>query len=303
MTIQETSRADIYTRITDQIVRSLEKGIKPWTQPWNAAHAAGPVTRPLRFNGECYAGINVLTLWATAMERVYAAPIWMTFRQAKELGGHVRKGEKGAPVVYADTFTKSETDEASGEEREQAIPFMKGYTVFNIEQIEELPAHYYAPAEPKRNPDQRLEHAEAFFAAIGARILNGGNAAYYRLESDHIQMPAFEAFINAQSYYATLAHESVHWTRHPARLDRSFDRQRWGDTGYAKEELVAELGAAFLCADLELPLEDRNDHASYIGSWLTVLKNDKKAVFTAAAHAQRAVDFLTQLQKTADQAA
>ena len=291
-----TSRQDIYTRITDQIVGSLEKGIKPWVQPWYAAHAAGPVSRPLRFNGESYAGINVLTLWATAMERAFAAPIWMTFRQAKALGGHVRKGEKGAPVVYASTFTKSETDDATGDETEQAIPFMKGYTVFNIEQIEGLPAHYYAPSEAKRNPDQRLEHAEGFFGSIGARILNGGNAAYYRLDSDHIQMPAFEAFFNAQSYYATLAHESVHWTRHPSRLGRSFGRERYGDAGYAKEELVAELGAAFLCADLELPLEDRNDHASYIGSWLQVLKDDKKAIFAAAAHAQRAVGFLHGLQ-------
>ena len=290
-------RQDIYSRITDQIVASLEQGIKPWTQPWNAGHAAGPVSRPLRFNGETYSGINILTLWASSMERGFAAPIWMTFKQARELGGHVRKGEKGSPVVYANTIQKTEADERTGDDVDVTIPFMKGYTVFNVEQIEDLPAHYYALRESSKNPDERLAHADSFFEAIGARILNGGNAAFYRMDSDHIQMPMFDAFFNAQSYYATLAHESIHWTRHPSRLDRSFDRQRWGDVGYAKEELVAELGAAFLCADLELTLEDRNDHAAYIGSWLQVLKNDKRAIFTAAAHAQRAADYLHGKQK------
>tara|TARA_R110002124_G_scaffold183401_4_gene350819 strand:+ start:50234 stop:51151 length:918 start_codon:yes stop_codon:yes gene_type:complete len=298
MTKNDTPRQDIYSRITDQIAAALEQGIKPWTQPWNAGHAAGPVSRPLRFNGESYSGINVLTLWASAMERNFAAPIWMTFKQALELGGHVRKGEKGSPVVYANTIQKTEVDERTGDEAELTIPFMKGYTVFNVEQIEDLPAHYYSLREATRNPDERLAHADGFFAAMGARILNGGNAAFYRMASDHIQMPMFEAFFNAQSYYATLAHESVHWTRHPSRLDRTFEQQRYGDVGYAKEELVAELGAAFLCADLELKLEDRNDHAAYIGSWLQVLRNDKRAIFTAAAHAQRAVDYLHGRQKS-----
>ena len=185
------------------------------------------------------------TLWASAMERDFAAPIWMTYRRAKELGGHVRKGEKGAPVVYANSIVKTELDEASGDEAEHTIPFMKGYTVFNVEQIEGLPSHYYAMAEPAKNPDERIAHAETFFAALGAKILNGGNSAYYRMASDHIQMPWFDVFFNAQSYNATLAHESTHWTRRPARLDRSFDRKRFGDEGYAKEELVAELGVSF----------------------------------------------------------
>ncbi|MCV0381739.1 zincin-like metallopeptidase domain-containing protein [Nitratireductor sp.] len=296
MTSKTQNRSDIYTRITDQIVGALEKSVKPWTQPWSSGHAAGPVSRPLRFNGECYSGINVLTLWASAMERSFAAPIWMTFKQALELGGHVRKGEKGSPVVYANSIVKTEIDEKTGDEADVTIPFMKGYTVFNVEQIEGLPAHYYALRESSRNPDERLAHAEEFFAALGANVLNGGNAAYYRMASDHIQMPAFEAFFNAQSYYSTLAHESVHWTRHSSRLDRTFEQQRFGDAGYAKEELVAELGAAFLCADLELKLEDRNDHAAYISSWLQVLRDDKRAIFAAAAHAQCAVDYLHGLQ-------
>lgn len=297
MTTQDTQRQDIYSRITDQIIAHLEKGVKPWTQPWNAAHAAGPVTRPLRFNGEPYSGINILTLWASAMERSFAAPIWMTFRQARELGGHVRKGEKGSPVVYANSIQRTELDEKSGEDVDVTIPFMKGYTVFNIDQIEDLPAHYYAVADGAVNPDERDAHSEAFFSALGARILNGGNAAFYRPASDHIQMPMFEAFFDAQGYYATLAHECIHWTRHPSRLDRSFDQQRFGDVGYAKEELVAELGAAFLSADLGLKLEDRQDHAAYIGSWLQVLRDDKRAIFAAAAHAQRAADYLHKLQR------
>ena len=292
----DTTRPDIYSRITDQIISALAQGVKPWTRPWNAAHAAGHVCRPLRHNGQPYSGINILMLWATAMERDYAAPIWMTFRQAKELGAHVRKDEKGVPVVYASSISKTETDEDTGDELERTIPFLKAYTVFNVEQIEGLPGHFYARAEPVMNPDERIAHAETFFAATGAAIRNGGNSAYYSPRTDHIQMPPFESFLDAQGYYATLAHEAAHWTRHSSRLDRSFDQKRFGDQGYAREELVAELGAAFLCADLELRLEDRQDHAAYIGHWLQVLRDDKRAIFAAAAHAQRASDYLHGLQ-------
>jgi antirestriction protein ArdC len=291
MTNEIAKRGDIYTRITDQIVSALEAGVKPWTQPWSAAHAAGAVSRPLRHNGQPYSGINVLILWASAMERHYAAPIWMTFKQALELGGHVRKGEKGSPVVYANTIVRTEEGD-DGQDDERAIPFLKAYTVFNIEQIDELPAHYYARAESSVNPDRRIAHAEAFFAGLGADIRQGGNSAFYVPSVDFIQMPEFASFRDAHSYYATLAHECTHWTRHEKRLDRDLGRKHFGDEGYAREELVAELGAAFLCADLGLHLEDREDHASYIGSWLRVLKNDKRAIFQASAHAQRAVDFL-----------
>lgn len=284
-------RQDIYTRITNQIVEALERGVKPWTQPWNAAHAAGHVSRPLRHNGQPYSGINVLVLWASAMDRHYAAPIWMTFRQALELGGHVREGEKGSPVVYASTVSRKETDD-SGQDVETAIPFLKSYTVFNIEQIEALPAHYYAPAIDTKNPDERIASAEAFFAALRADIRHGGDSAFYSPVLDYIQMPHFESFHGAEAYYATLAHESAHWTKHPSRLDRDLGRKRFGDDGYAREELVAEIAAAFLCADLGLKLEDREDHAAYIGHWLSVLKEDKRAIFQAAAHAQKAADFL-----------
>jgi len=299
----EAPRQDVYTRITNQIITALEQGVKPWTQPWNAAHAAGHVSRPLRHNGQAYGGINVLTLWASAMTGHFSAPIWMTFRQAIELGGHVRKGEKGAPVVYANTLTKSEPDEATGDDVERAIPFLKAYTVFNVEQIEGLPGHYYALSESTRNPDERVSDAEAWFAAIRADIRHGGDSAYYSPARDYIQMPPFEAFRDAQAYYTTLAHEATHWTRHTTRLDRDFGRKRFGDDGYAREELVAELGAAFLCADLGLALEDRADHAAYIGHWLAVLRDDKRAVFTAAAHAQRAIDYLHGRARPAEAAA
>jgi antirestriction protein ArdC len=291
-----TEKTDVYQRITNRIVAELEQGTRPWLKPWNAEHAAGRITRPLRHNGQPYSGINVLMLWSEAVAKGYAAPIWMTFKQAQELGAHVRKGEHGSLVVYADRFTKTETDNATGQDVERQIPFMKGYTVFNVEQIEGLPAHYHATAAPVLDPVQRNTQAEAFFAALAADIRHGGNMAFYAIGSDHVQMPPFESFRDAESYYATLAHECTHWTRHEKRLARDFGRKRFGDEGYAVEELVAELGSAFLCADLGLTPEPRADHAAYIASWLKVLKDDKRAIFTAASHAQRAADYLNGLQ-------
>jgi antirestriction protein ArdC len=286
-------KTDIYQRVTDQIVASLETGIRPWMKPWSGEHAAGRITRPLRGNGIPYQGINVLMLWGAAMEKGYSAPIWMTFKQALELGGAVRKGEHGSLVVYASTFSRTEANEATGEESARDIPFLKSYTVFNAEQIDGLPAHFLAPAAPRLDPVQRIDHAERFFATTGATVRYGGDRAYYSISTDHVQMPHFEAFRDAESFYATLAHEETHWTRHSSRLNREFGRKRFGDEGYAMEELVAELGAAFLSADLDLTPEPRPDHAAYISHWLTALKNDRRAIFTAASYAQRAADFLS----------
>jgi antirestriction protein ArdC len=296
MFTKSENRQDVYARVTNKIIADLERGIRTWMKPWNAEHAAGRITRPLRHNGQPYNGINILMLWSAAVENGYCAPIWMTYRQATELGAHVRKGEKGELVVYANTITRTEHDEETGEDAEQTIAFMKGYTVFNVEQIDDLPTHYYQLAAPVLDPVQRIDHAERFFAATGADIRHGGSQAYYSIACDRIQLPPFVAFRDAESYYATLAHEITHWTRHPSRLDRDFGRQQWGDEGYAREELVAELGSAFLASDLGLALEPRDDHAAYLGSWLKVLKDDKRAIFQAAAHAQRAVDFLNGLQ-------
>lgn len=290
--MQRIEKQDIYTRITNQVVSHLERGVRPWLKPWNAEHAAGRITRPLRYNGMPYSGINVLSLWASAMVQNFAAPIWMTFKQATELDGHIRKGEKGSLVVYADSITRKETDDKTGDELEREIPFLKGYTVFNVDQIDGLPAVFYAKATPQLDPVARIERADRFFAALGATICHGGNRAYYSFKNDTIQMPPFGSFQDADSYYATLAHECTHWTGNTSRLNRDFGEHRFGSEGYAIEELVAELGAAFLCADLELSLEAREDHASYIATWLNVLAQDNRAVFTAAAHAQRAVEYI-----------
>jgi antirestriction protein ArdC len=239
-------------------------------------------------------------LWSASVTKGYSAPLWLTFKQAQELGAHVRKGETGELVVYADRITRTETD-AKGEEVEKEIPFLKGYTVFNAEQIENLPAHYDAKVEPPAlTPMQRIEAADRFFAATGADIRHGGTRAYYASGPDYVQMPPFETFRDAESYAATLGHELVHWTKHDTRLSRDFGRMRHGDEGYAREELVAELGSAFLCADLGITPEVRPDHAAYIASWLTVLKGDKRFIFTAAGHAQRAADYLHGLQPQAN---
>ncbi len=289
---RKTTKTDLHQRITDQIAAALERGVKPWAQPWKGGHAAGPISRPLRYNREPYHGINVLVLWATAAERGFSAPIWMTYRQAQALGANVRKGEKGVLVVYASVLERSETDPETGDDIDQRIPFLKGYTVFNIDQIDGLPDDFHTPSDDAfDNPDARDAAVEQFFAQTKAEIRHG-DQAYYQPSTDHIQLPPFERFRDAVSYYATLSHECIHWTRQKSRLDRSFGRERWGDAGYAREELVAELGAAFLCADLGLTLEDREDHASYIASWIKVLKNDKRAIFEAAAHAEKAVAFL-----------
>lgn len=234
----------------------------------------------------------------TAETAGFISPFWLTFQQARELGGHVKKGEHGTPVVYASTFKKKEENE-QGEEIEQEVAFLKEYTVFCADQCEGLPAHFYQLAEQPKEKLERIEHAEVFFAHTKAEIRTGGNRAYYAMEPDYVQMPPFETFRDAESHAATLAHELTHWTRHPSRLNREFGRKKWGDEGYAMEELVAELASAFICADLAITPEVREDHAAYIANWLTVLKDDKRAVFTAASHASKAVDYLHSLQPQA----
>src|SRR5579872_433364 len=149
-------KADLYDRITKQILEKLEDGVLPWLQPWSAGHPAGRITRPLRANGIAYQGINVLTLWMAAAANGYAAPIWMTFKQARDLGATVRRGEHGSPVVYADRLTRTKTDEQTGEESEYTIPFLKAYTVFNVEQIDGLPAQYHAQPPTRPEPLQRI---------------------------------------------------------------------------------------------------------------------------------------------------
>lgn len=295
MTTSNTNRPDVYTRVTETIIAHLEAGVRPWQKPWSAGNTDGRIVRPVRACGTPYRGVNVLSLWLAATEKGYSSPYWLTFNQAKEVGGFVKKGEHGSLVVYANSIRKTEKDD-EGETVEHEIFFMKGYTVFNAQQIEGLPERFNLTPPEVTRPEERIGYADAFFRATGAEVRHGGNRAYYALLSDYVQMPPFVSFKDRESYYATLAHELVHWTRHPKRLARDFDQKTWGDEGYAREELVAEIAAAFLCADLGLALEPREDHAAYLASWLTVLKNDKRAIFQAASHAQRAADYLHGVQ-------
>lgn len=288
------TRQDIYARVTNTVIAQLEQGTRQWAKPWQGDHPAGSITRPLRWNGERYSGVNVLMLWASAEVNGYAAPLWVTYKQAEELGAHVKKGEHGSLVVYADRFKKK--SERNGETVEESIPFLKSYVVFNAEQIEGLPERFYAAPVNKLAESERIERAERFIQATGARIEHGGMRACYWPDFDKISMPDFGMFRDAQGYYATALHELTHWTKAPARLDRKFEGERFRDKGYAREELVAELGAAFLCADLGITCQVRDDHASYIDAWLSVLKEDKRAIFNAASHAQRAADYLVGLQ-------
>ena len=292
-----TATNDIYSQITQKIINDLEKGQLTWRKPWSDKNLAGNVMRPLRWNDIPYTGINTIMLWATAAEKGYASPYWMTYRQATDMKAHIRKGEKGATVVYADKFTKEEKA-TDGTTSIQQIPFLKVYTVFNASQIEGLPEAFYKLPEPTIvNEEKRTETLELFFKQTKANIFTGSKAAY-SVTTDRIEMPPFECFTDASGYYATLAHELTHWTRHPRRLDRDFDRKKWGDEGYAKEELVAELGACFLGADLGFAPKTFEEHAAYIQGWLSVLKNDSRFIFHAAAHAQKAVEYVRALQES-----
>jgi antirestriction protein ArdC len=199
-------RKDVYTRVTDHIIADLEKGIRTWMKPWNVAHTAGRITKPLRHNGTPYRGMNILLLWGEAMDKGYAAPIWMTFKQALELDAHVRKGEHGSLVVYANSITKTETNE-KGEDIEHEIPFMKGYTVFNVEQVDGLPAQHYAQAVDPLPLSERIDNADHFITNTAVTIHHGGNRAFYAPAQDTIQMPPFEAFKDKESYYGIALHE------------------------------------------------------------------------------------------------
>ena len=287
--------ADVHQRVTDKIIRDLEQGTRSWIKPWSRSGQAASV-RPLRHDGTPYRGINVLILWSEAIAHGYSSITWMTYRQAQALGAQVRKGEQGATVVYAKAIEHADEDPVTGEEAIQRIPLLRAYTVFNIEQIEGLPAQ--PAAVPAHEPvSTRIESVDAFITATAAKVVHKGNRACYFPSADRIEMPPYRQFIDtptssaAEGYYATLLHELVHWTSPKHRCDRDLGR-RFGDNAYAREELVAEIGAAFLCADLGVALDPRPDHAAYLASWLAVLKSDRRAIFTAAALAQKAVDWL-----------
>ena len=218
-------RCNVYQRVTEQVMALLEQGIRPWLKPWSGGAAAERISRPLRFQGKPYGGVNVLVLWCAAEEHGYASPYWMTFKQALELGGNVRKGEHGTPVVYASTFKVAEEND-QGDEVEKDIPFLKQYMVFNSSQCEGLPKRYQeAMEEPVIGNIERLQGVQGFVNSTKAVIREGGNEAYYNLSQDIIRMPRLEAFRDAENHAAVLLHELCHWTRHPSRLDRDLGPQ------------------------------------------------------------------------------
>lgn len=283
-----SEKQDVYGRITSQIITAVENGLTTWRMPWHTSgrDAFSPINVTSR---KTYRGINALCLWAAAGAKDYERGEWGTYRQWQEQGAQVRKGEKATTVVFW-KFAHDATETQDGEEHTAAasrLLFVKGYSVFNTAQVD----GYTAKASPVTSILDRIAGADAFFQGVEATVRHGGNRAYYSPGSDYIQMPPFQAFDDNIGYYSTLAHEHSHWTAKPERCDRQLGK-RFGDNAYAAEELIAELGAAFVCAHLGLSTDPRPDHAQYIQSWLQVLKADKRAIVTASSKAQQAADYL-----------
>ncbi|SIT54822.1 Antirestriction protein [Mesorhizobium prunaredense] len=283
------SGASLYQEITDRIVAELERGTVPWVKPWGRAKAALGLPRNAATQRR-YSGINILILWGAVIERSYPSQNWLTFRQALALGGNVRKGERGTTIVHADRFIPKDEKErakADGDEP-QAVPFLKRFTVFNVAQCDNLPDDLHAAAEPL--PAREIvPQAEQLIRRSGADFRIGGDRAFYMPGSDTIQVPPQPAFFHQIDYYRTCFHELGHWTGYPTRLARDLSGS-FGSRTYAREELVAEMAAAFICSSLGI--EPTVRHSDYIGSWLTVLREDDRAIFRAASHASKAADFL-----------
>jgi antirestriction protein ArdC len=278
---------DLYAEVTNRIVAALEAGVTPWIRPWSVDYDPSPVNAVSRRH---YRGINAVLLMLEAQTRGFARNAWLTYRQAKELGAQVRRGESGTTVVFYKLHELAGTttvEQLEDEQRPKVISFLRWFTVFNIAQVEGLPERLQVKeAMVSWDPHQA---AETFLRESRADIRHGGHEAFYSPQADRIQLPERRVFASAAAYYNVALHELVHWTGHLGRLHRDLGR-RFGEAAYAMEELVAEMGAAFLCASCHL--EGHLRHANYIGHWLRVLKNDKRAVFGAAAKAQQAVDFI-----------
>lgn len=273
---------DLYSEITTRIIAKMETGTLPWVKGWNAGTAV-PMNA---ISNRQYSGINVLLFWLSA-DKGFARPRYVTFKQALEAGGNVRKGEHGELVIYFKQLNVE--DKETGEER--TIPMLRGYTVFNVDQCDNLPDKIkFGPGAGLVNPDARETLADGFIHLTGADFREGAGVPCYVPSKDFITVPTFADFHSRPEYYAAAFHELVHWTGHKSRLDRDlkgrFDRQ-----AYAAEELIAELGAAFLCA--EFGFDNAHDNqAAYLAGWLELLKSDKRAIFTAASKAQKAADYL-----------
>jgi len=265
-----------FDEVTKKIIEQVEAGSPPWIKPFGGG--ASPM--PKRINGECYQGINILLLW---MEQQPQAT-WMTYRQANELGAQVRKGEKSTKVCYAAPVTNKD---------DETYQVYKWYSVFNAHQIDGLPDQYYAKHDEFKNPDAPDANADTFIENSGASIRFGNTKAFYMPSQDKIEMPSFNNFRSGLDYYSTMLHELTHWTGHVSRCDRNFSPKR---KEYAIEELVAEMGAAFLMSHLGLTPSIRPDHASYISNWLQALSNDTKFIFSAASAASKAAQFVIDKQ-------
>jgi antirestriction protein ArdC len=282
--------ATLYSEVTDRIIAQLEEGTLPWVRPWDNGKAALGLPRN-GGTGRRYSGINVLILWHRLFEQGFGSQRWLTYRQAQALGGNVRKGEQGTTVCYADRFTPRDGDTVrSGTDGEpRQIAFLKRFTVFNIDQCEGLDVAPSADPVATWNPAISMPRAEVLIAASGADIRIGGGEAYYAPQDDYIRVPRPEHFHEPINWYRTALHELGHWTGHRSRLDRLPD-SGFGSPAYAREELVAEMASAFLCAELGIVPTVR--HADYLGAWLSVLREDSKAIFRAASQASKAADYL-----------
>jgi antirestriction protein ArdC len=279
------------TRITQEIIARLESGTKPWIKPWRGV----PVSRPLRACGIPYRGMNVFWLWMVADMCGYASPFWMTYNQAKELGAQVRKGEKSTIAIFYKSYTKEVEAPETGEKTDESRRVLKAYPVFNADQVEGLPERFHPAATLEVvEPEGRQAELDSFFARIPAVLRHQGDEAYYEPVADRVTMPPAHLFSGFDHYYATLAHELSHWTGHASRLDRNL-KNRFGSAAYAAEELIAELSSAMLGAELGLPVTHLDSHASYIEHWLKLLKQDDRAILTAAAKAEEASRLLLRL--------
>lgn len=278
---------DITQQVTDRIIAELEAGAAPWVKPWRADSSADKSI----VTGKAYQGVNRLLLGMSSMAQGFSSPYWATFKQWSDRGASIRKGSKGTQIIFYSPISRTVKDQVTGEEEDVSYAVLKSFYVFNSEQVDgaEVPA---APAAPDQF--QIDAAAEAFIVGTGARISHGGDAAFYAPGPDRIQLPHKTAFQDPASYYATAFHELAHWTGHDSRLDRKLSG-KFASPSYAFEELVAELSAAFLCQDHGISGELR--HAGYIGSWLKACREDKRAIFRAAALAQKASDFLHAQQK------
>ncbi|QPI71954.1 ArdC family protein [Sphingobium sp. Cam5-1] len=287
---KEESRTSLYDEVTARIITELEAGRLPWVQPWGEHGGAGPGLPRNALTGRSYSGVNVLLLWGEVIEHGWPSQSWLTFRQALEAGGSVRKGERGVTVVYADRFTPEEERERASREGgdPKAVPFLKRFTVFNAAQCEGLRSGLAGDPDPlpKR---EIVPVAEEVISASGVEFRVGGSEAFYAPAQDFVAVPPQPAFFDQVNYYRTCLHELTHATGHDKRLGRNL-LNAFGSKDYAREELVAEMGSAFLCAALGIAPTVR--HADYIGAWLEVLRDDSHAIFRAASAASKAADWL-----------